>query len=246
MFLNGHELVDIPAGMSCLGSSELDPYAGDLEFPMREVYVSEFRIARHPTTRRQMTAFRRAVGWELASDTWQSKGRAGPGGDSALDLPAVNVSWELAVAYCGWLSERSGLAFALPTEAEWEKAARGGDDRIWPWGNEFRPDLCNSAEDGRNAFRSVYQVAEGASPYGCLHMAGGVWEWCEDYYHSRAHQEAQFIDPFAARPASRRVVKGGSAYCTKEIVRPACRDWTNSYNQGGADDGFRVCVRSWR
>jgi formylglycine-generating enzyme required for sulfatase activity len=245
MFLNGHEFVDVPAGMSCLGSSQLDPHAGELEFPMREVYVSEFRIARHPTTRRQMAVFRQAVGWELPSDTWLLDGAARRG-EGGADLPAVNISWELALTYCQWLSERSGLSCALPTEAEWEKAARGGDDRIWPWGNEFRPELCNSAEDGRNAFCSVYELENGQSLYGCLHMAGGVWEWCEDYYHSHAHQEAQFIDPLAARPASRRVVKGGSAYCTKEIVRPACRDWTNSYNQGGADDGFRVCLRPWR
>ncbi|MFB7512799.1 formylglycine-generating enzyme family protein [Streptomyces sp. NPDC056144] len=237
MFLNGHDLVHIPAGMSCLGSSELDPYAGELEFPMREVYVSDFLIARHPTTRRQLGVFRQAVGWARGS-----------GSDAAAtaDLPAVNVSWETARAYCAWLGEASGLSVGLPTEAEWEKAARGGDSRIWPWGNEFRPELCSSAEDGRFAFRSVYELEEGQSPYGCMHMAGGVWEWCEDYYHGHAHQEAEFLDPVASRPASRRVVKGGSAYCTKEIVRPACRDWTNSYNQGGGDDGFRVCVRSWR
>ncbi|MDH6624117.1 formylglycine-generating enzyme required for sulfatase activity [Streptomyces sp. LBL] len=246
MFLNGHELVDIPEGMSCLGSSELDPYAGELEFPMREVYVSAFRMARHPTTRRQLAVFRRAAGWEHPSDTVVLDD---PAAEHQADLPAVNVSWELAQEYCGWLGERSGLSFALPTEAEWEKAARGGDDRIWPWGDEFRPELCNSAERAENGaagFVPVHELAEGQSPYGCLHMAGGVWEWCEDYYHSHAHQEAEFIDPFAARPASQRVVKGGSAYCTKEIVRPACRDWTNSYNQGGADDGFRVCVRTWR
>jgi formylglycine-generating enzyme required for sulfatase activity len=245
--LNNHVLLDVPEGVSCIGSSELDPYASDREYPLREVFVSSFAVSQHPTTRTQFAVFIREVvggfsdGWgELDANGWPRK-LAQYG-----DYPMVGVSWEAAIEYCAWLSGRSGLSCALPTEAEWEKAARGGDDRVWPWGNEFLPDLCNSIEGSGGAFRSVYELETGASPYGAMHMAGGVWEWCEDFYHAYSRHNAEFIDPVAAMPSSLKVVKGGSAHCTKEIVRPACRDWTNSHNQGGGDDGFRVCMRPWR
>jgi serine/threonine-protein kinase len=161
-------------------------------------------------------------------------------------LPVTQISWDAAQAYCTWLSERSGLRVCLPTEAEWEKAARGADDRAYPWGNTFHAARCNSIEDGRSGFCMVHELPEGASPYGCMHMAGGVWEWCADFYHPRSHDTASAVNPVNLLPAARRVVKGGSAFCTQEIVRPAGRDWTNSVNQGGGDDGFRICVRDWR
>lgn len=243
---NGHSFIEIPEGMSFLGSGFLDPFASERERPLREVFISTFRISQHPTTRSQFSRFLQdyeqepiQVGKQVGNDN------GGTDLDYA-DYPRTQVSWELAQAYCSWLTALCGEKVVLPTEAEWEKAARGGDERIWPWGNSFDPALCNSTESGRDGFCSVFDLPEGASPYGCMHMSGGVWEWCEDFYNASSHQILPFIDPVNLVPGPQRVVKGGSAYCTKEIVRPACRDWTNSFNQGGGDDGFRVCIRNWR
>jgi formylglycine-generating enzyme required for sulfatase activity len=244
---NAHVFIDIPDGMSCIGSALLDPFAGERERPLREVFVSAFRISQHPTTRAQFASFLRENQLQFPTD-WGPVGQDGwpLSLDQLGDYPMTQVSWELAQDYCRWLGARCGENVVLPTEAEWEKGARGGDDRIWPWGNTFDPSRCNSIESGRDGFCSVFDLEDGASPYGCMHMAGGVWEWCEDFYHPFSHQTVAFVDPVNYLPAPLRVVKGGSAFCTKEIVRPACRDWTNSFNQGGSDDGFRVCIRAWR
>ena len=247
MEINGHVFADIPEGVSCIGSGPLDPFAGERERPLREVYISTFSISIHPTTRKQFAAFLKHTGQPFP-ETWGPLTRDGwpVTLESDGDYPVTTVSWETANLYCLWLSSRSGENVVLPTEAEWEKAARGGDDRMWPWGNFFDASRCNSVEAGQGGFSSVYEYESGASPFGCMHMAGGVWEWCNDFYHPFSHQSAAFVNPVNYLPSPQRVVKGGSVFCTKEIVRPACRDWTNSINQGGADDGFRVCIRRWR
>ncbi|MBM0275490.1 formylglycine-generating enzyme family protein [Micromonospora tarensis] len=243
---NGHEFVEIPGGISVLGAGPLDPFAGERERPMREVYINRFLMARHPTTRKQFAEYLIATGESFTASWWRPVGGQWTDDmETEGDYPATEIGWETAVSYCQWLSTRAGVNVALPTEAEWEKAARGGDDRIWPWGNEFSVKFCRSSESGLG-LGSVHSHDGGASPYGCCQMAGGVWEWCEDFYHSSSHYMAAFVDPVNTRPSDQRVVKGGSAYCAKEVVRPTCRDWTNSYNQGGGDDGFRVCARDWR
>jgi formylglycine-generating enzyme required for sulfatase activity len=244
--VNGHEFTEIPEGISVIGAAMLDPFAGERERPMREAYISGFSMSRYPTTRRQFGEYVTSTGVAFSASWWSPlNGQWTDDMEENGDYPATEVGWEAATAYCAWLSTRTCMNIALPTEAEWEKAARGGDDRIWPWGNEFRAELCNSGESSLG-ISSVYSHAAGASPYGCCHMAGEVWEWCEDFYHSWSHYTVSYVDPLNTRPSAQRVVKGGSAYCTKEVVRPSCRDWTNSYNQGGGDDGFRVCVREWR
>ena len=95
-----------------------------------------------------------------------------------LHHPVVNVTWHDACAYCRWLSEVTGKAIALPSEAEWEKAARGDQDqRAYPWGDAFDMLRCNSDELGLEDTTPVGIFPTGASPYGCLDMAGNVWEW---------------------------------------------------------------------
>ena len=92
--------------------------------------------------------------------------------------PVVYVSWQDAVAFCRWLSEASVKAIRLPTEAEWEKAARGADGRIWPWGNQQPTEkLCNFDMKVRDTTLVRAAIPTGASPYGALDMAGNVWEW---------------------------------------------------------------------
>jgi serine/threonine-protein kinase len=241
---NGHEWNEIPAGYSCLGSDDADPYAGEKEKPLREVYVPTFLISRYPTTNSQILQFYQETSW-MPHSSWGSvsNGQVPPWLAERGDFPATFISWDLAAAYCRWLSEKHDVAIDLPTEAEWEKAARGNDARIWPWGDIFDARNCCSAESERNDFCSLKENAGGVSPFGVMHMAGCVWEWCLDFHHADNHATADIFAPINLTPARQRVVKGGSAFCTKEIVRIACRDWTNSVNQGGSDDGFRVVMR---
>lgn len=245
---NGHVFLFIPAGTAYVGSDDTDPDASEREKPGRQIFVSEFWISKHPTTIEQYAAFLRASGkpypsrWGVTDHRWALP----PEFAERANHPVNYIAWEDAIDYCTWLADICGANIVLPTEAEWEKAARGGDARIWPWGDEFESRRCNSSESGIDGFTTIHDYESGASPYGCCHMAGTIWEWCEDYYDPFWWNAAPDVDPVNVKPAPRRTVKGGSAFCSREIVRCACRDWTNSINQGGSDDGFRVAIRQWR
>ena len=95
--------------------------------------------------------------------------------------PVVNVSWEDARSFCQWANQVTGQALCLPTEAEWEKAARGTDGQIYPWGNQPPEDkLCNFGMNILDTTSVGSYSPQGDSPYGCADMAGNVWEWCDD------------------------------------------------------------------
>ncbi|MBK8049172.1 MAG: SUMF1/EgtB/PvdO family nonheme iron enzyme [Anaerolineales bacterium] len=110
-------------------------------------------------------------GWKLAAVGQEPA----PG---AANHPVTGVTWDEANAYCRWLSEMTGRRYRLPTEAEWEKAARGDDGRRYPWGEAFDPANCNAAPAGRGAVAPAGSYSpRGDSPFGCVDMAGNVWEW---------------------------------------------------------------------
>lgn len=131
---------------------------------------------------------------------------------SKEDHPIVNVSWYDAVAYCGWLSGVTGLQVSLPTEAQWEKAARGTDGRTYPWGNDWdNSNLWCSVETVRSGTCAVGQYAD--SPYGLSDMAGNVWQYCSDYYDENYYRTSPLRNPTG--PASSphygfRVQRGGA------------------------------------
>ncbi|NIO69816.1 MAG: SUMF1/EgtB/PvdO family nonheme iron enzyme [Anaerolineae bacterium] len=183
------QLVRIPAGEFLMGTREEDVDAItekygierkfiEREVPQRKVFVDEFEIGKYPVTNFEYQAFVQDTGHQPPRH-WE--GDQYPEGLG--DHPVVNVSWHDAVAYCEWLSEKTGHPYRLPTEAEWEKAARGADGRQFPWGDEWDESRCNTAEGGPGTTTPVGQYSpDGDSPYKVADMAGNVWEWCADWF----------------------------------------------------------------
>ncbi len=110
--------------------------------------------------------------------------------DGRLDHPVVNVSWNDAVAYAAWLANATGQPWRLPSEAEWEKAARGSDGRIYPWGDSFDKARANTSEGGKGTTTPIGSYPNGASPYGAQEMAGNVWEWTSSLFKSYPYSQS--------------------------------------------------------
>lgn len=190
---HGIELVLVPAGPFMMGSE----HGAEDEQPIHEVYLDAYYIGKHPVTNRQYREFVSGTG-HAEPPHWDPAHRDHDGfaGD---DKPVVYVSWDDASAFCRWLSRATGQDWHLPTEAEWEKAARGTDGRTYPWGNEeptsrrcnfavakpeppavggFRPVVVRRSHPTVGHTTEVGSYPAGVSPFGCHDMAGNVWEWC--------------------------------------------------------------------
>jgi formylglycine-generating enzyme required for sulfatase activity len=223
---NKMEWVTIPAGEFIMGSGksqirrvkQLDPEYSDewleREQPQRKVYLSEYTIAKYPVTNRQFKAFVKDTDYRtereldgLGKSIWY-KLREAPL-EERLDHPVTCVTRKDALAYCAWFSEKTGVKICLPTEAQWEKAARGTDGRLWPWGDEFDETKCNIAGNGTTA---VGSYPDGASPYGLMDCAGNVWEWCHDWFATDAYHHTPTCDPQGPDSGEYYVVRGGSWY----------------------------------
>jgi formylglycine-generating enzyme required for sulfatase activity len=171
------QTVEVPAGPFLMGSAG-DALSYNDEQPQHEVTLPAFEIGRYPVTNAEYAAFVEATDRD-PPDQW-SDGRLP---EKLAAHPVVNVTWRDAQAYADWLQEQTGTHYRLPTEAEWEKAARSTDGRLWPWGNEWDPGRCNSREGGPGTTTPVGQYSPiGDSPFGCADMAGNVWEWCQSLY----------------------------------------------------------------
>ncbi len=215
--------VKIEAGEFWMGSDKKrDEYASDDEFPQHRVTLSEYHMGRYPVTVAQFRAFVQDSGYTPEGE-WEE--------DNEHDShPVVNVSWHDAVKYCEWLTEKLGergfkWQIQLPTEAQWEKAARGTDRRIYPWGDDPDPDRMNYGDTGINTTSPVGCFPKGKSPFGCFDMAGNVWEWCADDWH----------DNYDAAPADGRawidVPRGPS-----RVLRGG--GWIN--NAGNCRSAYRI------
>jgi formylglycine-generating enzyme required for sulfatase activity len=216
--------VRVPAGEFLMGSDPAkDKNARKDEQPQHRVYVSEFYIAKYPVTNEQYAVFVRET-QDRAPDHWE-KGKIPSGKENH---PAVHISWDDAVAFCEWLSRASGRAFRLPTEAEWEKAARGIDGRKYPWGNRWAKRKLNSEESGPGDTTLVGRYSPGGdSPYGAVDMAGNVWEWCTDWYDEKEYQSRvkEIVrNPQGPSQGQYRVLRGGSWGDDGHDARCACRN----------------------
>ncbi|PDV98649.1 formylglycine-generating enzyme family protein [Candidatus Viridilinea mediisalina] len=245
-------LIHIPAGPFLMGSSAADALAYSDEKPQHPLTLPDYWIGRTPITNAQFRPFvegdgytNRAywtdVGWAWREDKKVNQpdywANAEWNGD---DYPVVGVSWFEAVAYCRWLSVQTGHEFRLPCEAEWEKAARGPDGRIWPWGNTWEAGRCNSKDAGIGKTTPVGHYPNGASPYGILDMAGNVYEWCATKlgkgYPYRLEDE--WAAAYVEEDTSRRL-RGGSFWREAKYVRGAYRDSSNPRYRS-RNDGMRV------
>ncbi len=126
------------------------------------------------------------------------------------NFPVVGIGWFEAAAYVKWLSNVSGENYRLPTEAEWEKAARGTDGRRYPWGNDFDKNLCNSLEAGLGRTTPIGIFPGDKSSFGCFDMGGNVFEWCADWYGKDYYKSSHSKNPRGPSNGSDRVVRGGS------------------------------------
>lgn len=147
---------------------------------------------------------------------------------SALNLPVVGVTWFEAEAYAKWLKTISGQNYRLPTEAEWERAARGAQNTLWPWGNQWDEDRCNNAEpeDKITSTSPVGMYPQGTWPGGPMDMVGNVWEWCDEWYDEKAYVNRagkEIKDPRGPAQGIVRVLRGGSFYDIRNDARCAYR-----------------------
>ncbi|MFN8457356.1 MAG: SUMF1/EgtB/PvdO family nonheme iron enzyme [Anaerolineae bacterium] len=217
------EWVEVPAGSFWLGEGKA----------IHQVILDAFRIARTPVTNAQYQLFVKATNHEPPRH-WE-EGRPPRGQESH---PVVRVSWDEAIAYCDWLSRVTGKKVTLPSEAEWEKAARGDkDQRAYPWGNEFNSTKCNTAELGLGDTTPVGIFLSGASLYGCLDMAGNVWEWTRSLYAAYPYDPKDGREELQARGA--RVLRGGSWLDSGVRARCAFRYGDRPYLRNGLI-GFRL------
>ena len=222
-------MVPIPAGIFVRGASD----GAEDERPAHEVDLPQFYIDINEVTNAQFAQFVDVTGFQTEGEqagspkTWRDEWQEGED-----DFPVVRVSWEDAAAYCSWLGKR------LPTEAEWEKAARGPDEWKYPWGQTYDAARVNGKDSGLRAPAAVGSYPDGASSYGMLDMAGNVREWTADpgYY------------PYPGNTAGSlyygeelRVLRGGGWFDAAEDLRTTRRNPT-SPSAANRDIGFR-CAR---
>ena len=232
----GSQMLFIPSGEFTMGSDAAD--AGPTERPMTKVTLSRFYMSRHPVTNAEYEQF----------DPSHSRKRAPGAGDRH---PVVYVSSMEAIKYCQSLSTRERKKYRLPTEAEWEYAARGTDGRRYPWGNhEHRGDLANFADrntvfawsdreidDGYPESSPVGAFPFGASPFGMEDMSGNVWEWCLDYFEP--YRGVAKVNPHGPTSGAKRVHRGGSWKSRFNSLRATTRG-SNVPNYSCNDLGFRI------
>jgi formylglycine-generating enzyme required for sulfatase activity len=206
---DGAEMVWVPAGTFTMGSTDADNQAAGDEKPAHTVYLDGYWIYKTEVTVGQYKKFCAATGHAMPNLA---------DGFSDDDHPIVDVSWNDAQAYCAWAGVK------LPTEAQWEKAARGTDGRIYPWGNEFSTSKAWTKESGATHTAPVGSFPDGASPYGCLDMAGNVCEWCQDWYGKDYYASSPSSNPTGPGYAEGRVLRGGSWFSDSFYCRCANRD----------------------
>jgi formylglycine-generating enzyme required for sulfatase activity len=255
------ELVYVPAGPFTQGDTFGD---GDArERPARVVEVDAFYIGRYEVTNAQWRRFRDDPGYDdpahwpdgrvMPKDQipyWTQPQNHGGGTPDSDAYPVLGVNWDGATAYCRWVSAKTGKTYRLPTEAEWEKAARGPDKRRYPWGNDI--DRTRANYTGAQAFdtarpvgfydgsvRGELRTQSNASPYGAFDMAGNVMEWTQDWYQRDYYRVAPRRNPKGPETGAYKVLKGGTFFMDPLDLRSYARHAGHPSVQTHRMVGFR-------
>lgn len=263
------EMIHIPAGSFMMGNNGSEPYFYTNELPQHSVNLSGYYIGRYEVTRGEYKQFmdadgystqsywsadgwvwktnnsRTEPGWWAANQDWASDWGQSPQPFTQTDNhPAVGVSYYEAEAFCNWAGGH------LPTEAQWEKAARwtGTLANVYPWDDPWNQEKCNNFSDGNLAGGGYegYQTAPvgsyplGVSPYGCQDMAGNVWEWCKDWYASDYYSQSPADDPQGPASGDLRIVRGGGWGYYDNFCRSACRSSARFPSDFSDYNGFRL------
>ena len=213
-------MVSVPAGWFLMGSDpDHDRVAGPQEQPRRKVYLDAFEIDQYEVSNTHYLRFILATQGSVPP-YWKGE----PFPDKMASHPVIGVSWYDAEAYCRWVGKR------LPTEAEWEKAARGTDGRLYPWGNELPGWLrTNIAHPGSKRgiryppLANVNRYERGVSPYGVYQMAGNVAEWVADWFDPDYYRRGPSENPRGPIQGEDKVFRGGSWNEDPEVARSAGR-----------------------
>ncbi|WP_459967556.1 formylglycine-generating enzyme family protein [Paenibacillus sp. JCM 10914] len=280
----GKRFVNIPGGVFDMGTNAQDGFPRDGEGPVRPVEVSSFQIAPYAVTNADFLAFVKSTGyvteaerfgwsfvfhilaseetrrqvvnvpqevpWWLVVEGAYWRAPEGPDSDVAdrLDHPVVHISWHDAQAYCEW------GGFRLPTEAEWEYAARGGlAGKTYPWGDLLKQDGTHRCNIWQGKFPSKNNALDGyvgtapvdayePNGYGLYNVSGNVWEWCSDWFSPAYHRQTAAIDLEFRQPTGRRSMRGGSYLCHRSYCnryRVAARS-SNTPDSSTGNCGFRV------
>lgn len=232
------DMIEVPAGSFVMGSN---PKGDEDEQPAHEVILTGFMIRKYPVTNLEYREFMESGGYQT-QQFWTYEGwryklstdiSAPEYWDDSLwnnpNYPVVGISWYEATAYCAWLTEKlhaqgnlsQDEIIRLPTEAEWEKAAKGVGKRRWPWGGEFDSSRTNTAESGIGRTTPVGVYPAGASPYGIEEMAGNTWEWCRSLYRVYPYQSDDGRENSSGD--GQRVLRGGSWGDDQDYARTTYR-----------------------
>jgi formylglycine-generating enzyme required for sulfatase activity len=224
---DGGEMLLVPAGEFVMGSNDGN---GD-EKPLHRLYLDDFYIDKYEVTNKLYAQFMQATRYEMPK-YWKMNDLNGS------NYPVVGVSWYDAQAYCAWAGKR------LPTEAEWEKAARGIDGRNYSWGNQWYVKNVNSTGvmDGYAYTAPVGSFEQGKSPYGVYDMIGNVWEWVSDWYDEHYYQRSPTRNPQGPDTGLLKVLRGGSWQTDSEYDRTTTRQ-TRAPTYEWKNIGFR-CAKT--
>jgi len=256
------DFVYVPAGSFRMGDNFGN--GEDRERPVHAVELDAFYIGKYEVTNGEFRKFRDDPGYDdpnywpnghvVPKDQipyWTQAQNHGGGTPDSDNYPVLGVNWDTATAYCNWVSAKTGKKYRLPTEAEWEKAARGTDQRRFPWGNEIDRGYANYT--GAQKFdtgqlvgfydgskRGDLQTHSNASPYGAFDMAGNIMEWCQDWYSRSYYSVSPRKNPKGPEKGAYKVLRGGTFFMDPAELRSYARTAAWPSFQSHRMIGFRA------